>query len=127
MRDGLCVCLSMLLTGGCHVAPASLPEAPRDAATSRAALATLVVDNRSGRALAIGYEYLESGGGTVVVGRVLPATTDTLPPVPAREPIVLFARDSIGAVLRMPPQSLEIDSTFVWRILPDAVFAPPAS
>ncbi len=109
----------------CAVAPATLPEAPRDAASSRAALATLVVDNRTPRTLTIGYDYLESGGGHVVIGRVEPAAIDTMPPVPAREPIVLFARDSAGAVLRSEPHALEIDSTFVWLIARDAPFLPP--
>lgn len=120
------VLLTLPLLAACvAVTPATLPEAPRDAASSRAALATLVVDNRTGNALTIGYDYLESGGGHVVIGRVPAATTDTMPPVPAREPIVLFARDSAGAVLRSQPRALEIDSTFVWLIPADAPFLPP--
>jgi hypothetical protein len=117
--------LAIVAIAGCRVAPATLPEAPRDAATSRAALATLVVDNRSERTVAIGYEYLESGGGAVVIGRVAPASIDTMPPVPAREPIVLFARDSLGAVLRGTPQVLEIDTVFIWQIPARATFSPP--
>ena len=117
--------VALLLAAGCRVAPASLPEAPHDAATSRAALATVVVDNRTTRVLAIGYQYLESGGGTVVIGRVGRERFDTIPPVPAREPIRLFARDSSGAELRTAPTSLELDAMFVWLITTDAVFAPP--
>ena len=117
--------LALLLAAACRVAPASLPEAPHDAATSRAALATLVVDNRTTRVLAIGYQYLESGGGTVVIGSVAGESVDTMPPVPAREPIRLLARDSSGAELRTAPISLELDTTFVWLIPGDAVFAHP--
>lgn len=119
------VLFALPLLAACAVAPATLPEAPRDAASSRAALATLVVDNRTRRTLAIGYDYLESGGGHVVIGRVPGETTDTMPPVPAREPIVLFARDSAGAVLHSQPRAFEIDSTFVWLIPADAPFLPP--
>lgn len=117
--------LALLTGAGCRVAPVSLPEAPRDAATSRAALATLVVDNRTRRALDIGYQYFESGGGRVVIGHVPPTSLDTLPPVPAREPIALFAVDADGAMLRLGPQSLELDSTFVWMIPAGATFARP--
>lgn len=112
------------IVGACAVAPATLPEAPRDVATSRAALATLVVDNRTDRQLTIGYDYLESGGGHVVIGRVAAETVDTMPPVPAREPIVLFARDEAGALLRDTPRAIEIDSTFTWVIERRAPFVP---
>lgn len=118
---------SMLLVAmvACRAAPASLPEAPRDAATSRAALATLIVDNRTDRRLAVGYDYLESGGGRVLLEHLPAATRDTLAAVPAREPIILFARDDAGAMLRNGPLALEIDSTFVWAIPADATFQPP--
>lgn len=109
----------------CAVSPATLPEAPRDAASSRAALATLIVDNRSQRRLTVGYDYLESGGGHVVIGRVEPETIDTMPPMPAREPIVLFARDEAGALLQDAPRAIDIDSTFTWVIARDAPFTPP--
>lgn len=113
------------IASACAVAPATLPEAPRDAASSRAALATLVVDNQSQRRLTIGYDYLESGGGHVVIGRIEPETVDTMPPVPAREPIVLFARDETGAIVRDTPRAIDIDSTLVWVIARDAPFTPP--
>ncbi len=110
--------------GACAVSPATLPEAPRDVATSRAALATLVVDNRTERRLTIGYDYLESGGGHVVIGHVAAEAVDTMPPIPAREPIVLFARDDAGALLRDTPRAIEIDSTFTWVIERRASFVP---
>ncbi|MGH7445109.1 MAG: hypothetical protein ACREKM_09545 [Longimicrobiales bacterium] len=116
---------ALLAVTACRVAPVSLPEAPRDAATSRAALTTLVVDNRTARALDIGYQYFESGGGRVVIGHVPPTSLDTLPPVPAREPIALFAIDPEGAMLRLGPRALELDSTFVWTIPAGATFARP--
>jgi len=113
------------MVAACAVAPATLPEAPRDAASSRAALAILVVHNRTPRPLTIGYDYLESGGGHVVIGRIAAETVDTMPPVPAREPIVLFARDEAGNMLRDVPRSIDIDDTFTWVIARDAPFQPP--
>lgn len=115
----------VLTCAACRIAPARPPEAPRDAATSRAALALLVVANETDRILRIGYDYLESGGGTVFIGTVEPQAVDTLAHVPAREPIVLFARDPAGAEMRDSTRALELDATFVWRIPPDAVFTPP--
>jgi len=117
--------MACMLVAGCSVAPATLPEAPRDAASSRAALATVVVENRTRQLLVIGYDYLESGGGHVVIGRVAAETIDTMPPVPAREPIVLFARDEAGAILRDVPRAIDIDDTFTWVIPRDAPFLPP--
>jgi hypothetical protein len=116
--------LLVLALAGCRIAPSRLPEAPRDAATSRAALATLVVDNQTRWLLRVGYEYLESGGGIVVVGSVAPASVDTVARIPAREPIILFARDSTGAELRDSTRALELDATFVWRIPENAAFTP---
>lgn len=127
MKRGVLLVLALFAAAGCRVAPVSLPEAPHDAATSRAALATVVVDNRTERALDIGYHYFESGGGSVVIGRVAPTSLDTLPPVPAREPIALFAVDPDGAMLRLGPQALELDTTFVWLIPASATFARPGS
>lgn len=115
-------CMLLLIVSGCWFAPARVPEAPRDAATSRAALALLVVANETDRVLRVGYDYLESGGGTVLIGRVQPQSVDTLAHVPAREPIILFARDPEGAVLRDSTRALELDATFVWRIPVGAPF-----
>ena len=114
----------LIVCAGCRIAPSRPPEAPRDAATSRAALARLVVANETDRVLRIGYDYLESGGGTVIIGTVQPAAVDTLAHVPAREPIILFARDAAGSELRDSTRSLELDATFIWRIPADAAFTP---
>ena len=114
----------LLLMPGCGLTQVRVPEAPRDAATSRAALALLIVANETDQLLRIGYDYLESGGGTVVMGSVQPQTLDTLAHIPAREPIILFARDPAGAVLRDSTRALELDATFVWRIPADAPFMP---
>ena len=114
----------LIACGACRIAPSGPPEAPRDAATSRAALALLIVANETDRLLRVGYDYLESGGGTVVMGSVQPQSVDTLAHIPAREPIILFARDPAGAVLRDSTRALELDATFVWRIPADAPFMP---
>ena len=112
----------LALAAGCTLASSRAPDAPRDIVTSRAALATLVVDNRTTHILDIGYYYIESGGGSVIVGTIASETRDTLAHVPAREPIILFARNGAGRELRDITRALELDSVFLWRIPEDAQF-----
>lgn len=112
----------LALAAGCTLTSSGAPDAPRDIVTSRAALATLVVDNQTAHILDIGYYYIESGGGSVIVGSIASATRDTLAHVPAREPIILFARNPAGSEYRDITRALELDSIFLWRIPGDAHF-----
>lgn len=80
-----------------------------------AALARIVVDNRTERTLVIAFRYALPPGGRVEVGRVGPRTAAELAPVPAQEPIIL---EAIGGGLerRLPPRVLEIDRVWTWVI-----------
>ena len=84
----------------------------------RAALARLVVDNRTTAPLAISFLYAaEAGGpgGEVGVGTAVAGTRTELAPVPAEEPIILIARGP-GFERRLDPFTLEIDELWTWVI-----------
>lgn len=97
----------------------------------RAALARLVVDNRTGAPLSIAFLYaadLGRLGGEVGVGTAPPGARTELAPVPADEPIVLIARGE-GIERRLAPRTLEIDEVWTWVIRaedePDRTDASP--
>jgi hypothetical protein len=114
------------LSGACM--PARAPQDPAlDASRHRAALATVVVDNRTTHPLIIAFRPALAPGGEVVVGRIPPETKLAVAPVPADEPIVLRARRATGEELALPARSFEMDAEWVWLIPADAPFAVPAS
>lgn len=84
----------------------------------RAALARLVVENRTSSPLAIAFLYAaEPGGpgGEVGIGTAPPGARTELAPVPAEEPIILIARGE-GFERRLEPRTLEIDELWTWVI-----------
>lgn len=86
----------------------------------RAALARLVVDNRTARSLDIGFRYALEPEQEVVVGRIAPGDVAEMAPVPAEEPIIFVARGT-GFELRLEPRSLDIDAIWTWVIPADSV------
>jgi len=96
---------------------------PGDERARNAALAVLVVDNRTPHRLSVGYTHAGGPDGLVLVGTVAPNDTARMAPVPAAEPLNLLARREDGATLRLPPRSIPVDSTWRWVIPADASFA----
>jgi hypothetical protein len=114
------------LSGACM--PARAPQDPAlDASRHRAALATIVVDNRTTQSLLIAFRPAIAPGGEVVVGRVPAGTQSAVAPVPAQEPILLRARRATGEELELPARSFEMDAEWVWVIPVDASFTMPAT
>lgn len=81
----------------------------------RAALARVVVDNRTERRLDIAFRYAVEPGGEVGVGAVPARARMEMAPVPADEPIILIAR-AAGFERRLAARSFEIDELWVWVI-----------
>ena len=109
-------------------AGAGRPAAPDpDPERARAALATLYVENQSGHQLAISYRIAGHTTGHVGIGRVDPASSAEMAPVPAGEPLILSARTPAGTELTLPPRTFPIDGAWTWHIARDARFVlPPA-
>lgn len=90
----------------------------------RAALATLTVDNRTDRRLQIAFRPAASAGGVIVVGEVGPASSATMAPIPAGEPLILVALDGAERRLDLEPRSFDVDASWTWLIPADAAFLP---
>jgi hypothetical protein len=101
---------------------ATAAPGPAEAARHRAALARITVVNRTTQRLAIGFRPATPPGGPIGVGSVEPGATVLLAPVPAGEPIILFARTTAGAVHELHPRSFEVDADWTWTIERNAVF-----
>jgi hypothetical protein len=117
--------LATLLAAGCGPRPAAAPAAP--APDRRAALALVVVDNRTTQHLAIVFHPPGAPEAEVLVGRVPPGTQQPMAPIPAGEPIVLSARTAAGHVLSLPARSFRLDDEWRWVIDAGASFLPPAA
>lgn len=92
-------------------------EDPRGAAGGArpAALARIVVDNRTDLRLDIAFRYAVEPGGDIGVGAVAPGARMEMAPIPAGEPILLSAR-APGFERRLAPRSFEIDEVWTWVI-----------
>jgi hypothetical protein len=115
------------LIAGC--AAAGDPPAGRqpEPARTRAALATINVDNRTNQRLTILYTLSTRATSSVTIGHVDSAAVAAMAPVPAGEPLIMTARNPRGDVLILPPRTFEIDGVWNWLIAADARFvAPPA-
>lgn len=122
-RAGTALALAAL-AAGCFGSRAPRPaDQPGE---RRAALARLIVDNRTAQPLAIAFLYAaENGpGGEIGVGTAAPGRMTEMAPVPAAEPIILIARGP-GIETRLPPRSLEIDEVWTWVIGADTGSAGP--
>lgn len=80
-----------------------------------AALARVVVDNRTDLRLDVAFRYTVAPGGEVGIGSVAPGARTELAPIPAAEPIVLMAR-AAGFVRVLEPRSFTVDELWVWVI-----------
>ncbi|HSJ07433.1 MAG TPA: hypothetical protein VK936_12045 [Longimicrobiales bacterium] len=108
-------------TAGPQVAPAGEPEPVR----ARAALATIVVSNGTDRRVTVSYRVAGREAPEVAVGRVPPATSTELAPVPAGELIILTARTDAGGELVLPARTFAIDDEWTWEIPAGTPFGPP--
>jgi hypothetical protein len=92
---------------------------------SRAALATMSVDNRTTESLGIYYRLTAPPATEVRVGLVGAGAFAEMAPVPAGEALILFARTPAGAELLLPPRTFTLGSHWVWQIPADARFVRP--
>jgi hypothetical protein len=92
----------------------------------RAALAVLVVENRTDSDLRVSFLLPVLSQGEIHVGEVPARSVRRMPPVPAGEPVVVIARSADGREFRLGPRSLPIDQSWRWVISPDAGPAPGA-
>ena len=86
---------AVIAIAGCAVGRASTVGG--EAGVRRAALARIVVDNRTGEAIDVAFLTVADPGREVVVGGVAARSTALVAPVLAGEPIVLVARTASGA------------------------------
>jgi hypothetical protein len=113
-----------LLASAC-AARVSPPPAEPEPARARAALATLHVDNRTDYRIAIFYRIATRTTSEVGIGQIAPRAHASVAPVPAGEPLLLFARVPSGAQLALPARSFPVDGEWTWVIHRDARFTPP--
>ena len=122
LRAGSLIVLTLL--GCAHAAELPSPRDP-DATRARAALATLVVDNRSAEPITVLYRHSGRARTEVAVGQVRPRSVSQMAPVPAGEPLILLARTTTGLELVLPPRSFTIDGLWTWVVPADAPFTRP--
>lgn len=122
MRIGPAPLLVLLVA--CASAGAVADDDPQPT-RSRAALATMSVDNRTMESLGIYYRLTAPPATEVRVGLVGAGALAEMAPVPAGEALILVARTPAGAELLLPPRTFELASHWVWRIPADARFVHP--
>ncbi|MGH7469938.1 MAG: hypothetical protein ACRENP_18470 [Longimicrobiales bacterium] len=126
MKAALMVLLSCTLLGSCaRLTRARPPVVPQDETRHRAALAELTVFNHTDQRLTIAFRSATPPVQEVVLGAVPPATRERVAPIPAGEPIILFARKGDGSELALEPRSFPLDETWTWDIPMSAVFRQP--
>lgn len=116
---------SCLLLAACASAPVRSPPRDSDSTRARAALATLIVDNRSIERLTVVYRYAAHPGAEVAVGQSPARAVTQLAPVPAGEPLVLLARTDDARELVLPPRTFTIDGLWTWVVPANARFTAP--
>lgn len=114
--------LIAVLSTACSPGPAPDTAIMPQPTRARAALATVIVDNRSARQLTIFYRLTTLPAADTRIGRVEPDSITTLAPVPAGEPVILMARTASGAELTLPPRTFDIAASWVWTIPATATF-----
>lgn len=125
MRLAFAALLAGLVLGtACARAPevtGGTAPGPAEAARHRAALATLRVDNRTAERLTIIYRPAADAGGPVAVGTVPPRSVALMAPLPAGEPLFLFARIDDGRTFTLPARTLEVEQEWTW-VVPAGAF-----
>jgi hypothetical protein len=116
-----CVLATVSIAACASATPEDVGGEPQPARV-RAALATMVVDNRTVEALAIYYRLTAPPATEVRVGHAPARATARMAPVPAGEALILIARTTAGAELVMPPRTFALDDDWVWEIAADARF-----
>jgi len=109
---------AVIAIAGCAVGRASTVGG--EAGVRRAALARIIVDNRTGEAIDVAFLTVADPGREVVVGGVAARSTALVAPVLAGEPIILVARTASGAELRLAARSFEDGAEWTWVIPEDA-------
>jgi hypothetical protein len=126
MKVGFLVLLQCTLLAACGLLARSEPPAlPQDETRHRAALAELTVFNHTDQRLTIAFRSAIPPVQEVVLGAVPPATRERVAPIPAGEPIILFARKGDGSELALEPRSFPLDEKWTWEIPLTAVFRQP--
>lgn len=122
----VCALLFTLLLPACSILSRSEPPAiPADEARHRAALTLLTVFNHTEQRLTIAFRSGTPPAREVVLGAVPATTRDRVAPIPAGEPVILFARRDDGSELALEPRSYPIDTEWTWEIPATAVFRQP--
>lgn len=98
------------------------PTVPDEEARQRAALVTLVVDNRTSHELTIGYRTPNPPIQQVTIGSIAAAARRAIAPIPGGEPLVLIARRDDGAAFTLPARSFPLEGEWVWSIPVTAEF-----
>jgi hypothetical protein len=120
--------LSCLLLGtavgaaGCLRSGRSAAEEAADAARHTAALAHVVVANRSDFAIMVVYRPAVGAGGEVGIGGAAAGTRVELAPVPAGEPLVFMVRGLPAGEYRLEPLSLELDARRTLAVVADSAW-----
>jgi hypothetical protein len=109
-------CAAVLVVGCAYFPGRSSRSVPDDEARHRAALASLVVINRTDSTLNIAYRMAPPQAQEVGLGTVAAGARARVAPVPAGEPIVLVARRADGAEFALPPRSYPLDAEWIWEI-----------
>ncbi len=116
------VVLSLLLASCRPIARPGPPSEPEDEARHRAALTLLTVFNHTDQRLTIAFRSATPPAQVVVLGAIAAATRERVAPIPAGEPIILFARKPDGSELALEPRSYPLDGEWTWDIPQTAVF-----
>lgn len=127
-RSSILLILTAAVAAACGGASTEAPAAPAPTPGNvrAAALARMTIENRTDRRVRIAYRLAGGAASSVTVGTVEPQSELRVAPVPAGEPLLIFAIDEQGARLSLPPRTLEIDEEWRWVIPLDAPFTQPA-
>ena len=125
MKRVLPLSLVVLLAACSVLSRSEPPSIPEDEARHRAALTPLTVFNRTEQRLTIAFRGATPPAREVVLGAIPATTRDRVAPIPAGEPIILFARRDDGSELALAPRSYPTDTEWTWEIPATAVFRQP--
>jgi hypothetical protein len=104
------------LVASCATLPDGMPDREQEPVRTRAALATIRIENGTAERVTVTYRIAGRAVPEVTIGRVPPGTTAELAPVPAGEPITLTARTDAGARNVLPVRIFEIDEVWTWQM-----------